>query len=162
MSPKAIQLQLGIGACCAALFLTLYAIPNWVSSPSNVRNIVLSPLFWPYILAGLTGLTGLGLLIAAWRADPTPAVETAQGPVAQSWFRLAALGALMIVTMFSLPRLGMVWTTMIVFALTAFLFRTRHPVAALVCAVVIPLALYMFFAHVAGVAIPQGNFVRLP
>jgi len=56
----------------------------------------------------------------------------------------------------------MVWTAMIVFLLTAFLFRTRHPITALICAVVIPLALYLFFAKVAGVAIPQGIFVRLP
>jgi len=31
-----------------------------------------------------------------------------------------------------------------------------------VCAVLIPLVLYVFFAHIAGVAIPQGDFVRLP
>ena len=42
MSPKAIQSRLGIGACLVALFLVLVAIPNWVSSPSNVRNIVLA------------------------------------------------------------------------------------------------------------------------
>ena len=33
---------------------------------------------------------------------------------------------------------------------------------ALVTSFVVPLLLYAFFAHVAGVAIPQGNFVRLP
>ena len=62
------QLQLGIGAIIAALFLIFYAIPNWVSSPSNVRNIVLSPLFWPYILGGLTGLTSFQVA----SAEPAP------------------------------------------------------------------------------------------
>ncbi|WP_425040980.1 tripartite tricarboxylate transporter TctB family protein [Primorskyibacter sp. S187A] len=162
MSPKSVQLRLGIGACIAAALLMLLGIPNWVSSPSNVSNIVLAPTFWPYVLTGLTGFAGLGLLLAARKEsaalDPMDIVEGD----AQSWVRLGALAVIMIATMFALPRLGMVWTTMIVFALTAFLFRTRHPVAALVCAVVIPLALYGFFAHVAGVAIPQGNYVRLP
>jgi len=162
VTPKTIQLRLGIGACAFALMLGVIGIPNWVSSPSNVQNIVLAPTFWPYVLAAITGLVGLGLMAASRSAgleiDPEHDHPGGDG----AWFRLAALAVLMIVTMFALPRLGMVWTAMLLFALTAFLFRTRHPVAALICAVVIPLALYAFFAHVAGVAIPQGNFVRLP
>ena len=162
MSQKSIQFQLGLGACLVALFLVLVGIPGWVSSPSNVSNIILSPTFWPYTLAGLTGLVGLGLLLASRsaRADPDPEAEgnvDGKGP-----FRLGAMAVIMVITMFALPRLGMVWTSMIVFAVTAFLLRTRHPVTALICAVVVPLLLYAFFAHVAGVAIPHGNFVRLP
>jgi hypothetical protein len=162
VSPKAIQLRLGIGACIAALFLALVAIPIWVSSPSNVPNIVLAPTFWPYILTALTGISGLGLMLASRGASPHLDPEAAHPAEGQPWVRLAMLAAIMVLTMFALPRLGMVWTCMLVFAVTAFLFRTRHPIVALVCAVVIPLALYGFFAHVAGVAIPQGNFVRLP
>lgn len=162
VSPKAIQMRLGLGSCVAALFLILIAIPGWVSSPSNVANIVLAPTFWPYILSALTGLSGLGLILASRSASDIVDPEDDVPSDGSSWMRLAALAVIMVVTMFALPRLGMVWTTMIVFALTAFLFRTRHPVTALVCAVVVPLALYAFFAHVAGVAIPQGNFVRLP
>ena len=70
--------------------------------------------------------------------------------------------AIMIVTMLLLPLLGMVWTSMAVFVATAFLMRTRHPLTAMACAILVPLVLYAFFAHVAGVAIPQGEFVRLP
>lgn len=164
MTPKAIQLRLGVGACLAALFLGFVAIPQWVSSPSNVSNIVLSPTFWPYILTVLTGITGLGLVLASRHADTEMSADTDHPDATdgKSWFRLAALALIMIVTMFALPRLGMVWTAMLVFVLTAFLYRTRHPITALVCAVVIPLALYLFFAHVAGVAIPQGNYLRLP
>ncbi len=162
MSPKVIQFRLGMGACLAALFLAFVAIPMWVSSPSNVSNIVLSPTFWPYILTVLTGLIGLGLVFASRHSDTQIAIEDGNQLDDLSWFRLAALAVIMIVTMFALPRVGMVWATMVVFVLTAFLLRTRHPITALVCAVTIPLVLYAFFAHVAGVAIPQGNFVRLP
>lgn len=162
MSPQTIQLRLGIGAILLALVLAGIGIPNWVSSPSNVSNIVLSPAFWPYVLTALMGMSGLGL-VAVSRFAPQAFEDGEEAPMTEgAWMRLAVLAALMIVTMFALPRLGMVWTCMIVFALSAFLFRTRHPKTALVCAVVIPLALYAFFAHVAGVAIPQGNFVRLP
>lgn len=162
MSPRMIQFRLGIGACFVALVLVLLGIPRWVSSPSNVSNIVLAPTFWPYILAVLTGLSGLGLILASRAASPNVDDDEDAVSDGQHWFRLAVLAVVMLLTMFALPRLGMVWTTMIVFAVTAFLFRTRHPIVALVCAVIIPLALYAFFAHVAGVAIPQGNFVRLP
>ncbi len=162
MSDKVIQFRLGIGACLIALFLVTIGIPNWVSSPSNVRNIVLAPTFWPYVLTAMTGLAGLGLIASSVHSSAAP--DDADSHVAdrQTWLRLVGLAVIMVMTMFALPRLGMVWTTMLVFAVTALLFRTRHPRIALVCAVLIPLALYLFFAHVAGVAIPQGDFVRLP
>lgn len=162
MSPRAIQFRLGLGACFIAIVLAAVAIPGWVSSPSNVPHLVLAPTFWPYTLAGLTGLSGLGLLLVARSESPEIDPEIAEPGDQKSWLRLASLAVIMLLTMFALPRLGMVWTAMLVFAVTAFLFRTRHPITALVCAVLIPLALYAFFAHVAGVAIPQGNFVRLP
>lgn len=165
MSLKSLHLRLGIATCLASVFLIFFAIPRFVSSPTNVGNIVLSPLFWPYVLAGLAGLMGLGLLYTSFRAGAEPLADEDDQPDpegAAPWARLAALAVIMILTMYALPRLGMVWASMLAFAACAFLFRTRHPVAALVCAVVVPLLLYAFFAHVAGVAVPQGNFVRLP
>ncbi|MEO1469492.1 MAG: tripartite tricarboxylate transporter TctB family protein [Pseudomonadota bacterium] len=163
MTTRSVQLNLGIGACLAALFLVFYAIPAWVSSPSNVKNVVLSPLFWPYVLAAFTGIAGLGL-IASWAAMPETD-EPLNEPVddlPQAWMRLGAMAAIMVGIMAGLTTLGMVWTSMIAFAAVALMLRTRFPVAAVICAVIIPLVLYAFFAHVAGVAIPQGLFVRLP
>ncbi|MGJ8572253.1 MAG: tripartite tricarboxylate transporter TctB family protein [Hoeflea sp.] len=163
MHDRTIQLQLGIGAILAAAFLLLVAIPVWVSSPSNVPNIILSPLFWPWALAGLTGLTGLGMLLIAIR-EPAPTEPEISDVVdkPRAWGRLASIAAVMIATMLIMPLIGMVWTSMLVFAVTAFLVRTSHPKTALISAVLVPLVLYAFFAHVAGVAIPQGDFVRLP
>jgi len=154
---------LGIGACIASVFLVLVAIPAWVSTPSNVPNVILSPLFWPYTLAGLTGLTGLGLIASTLRSGNNAAAagEPAEKTL-DAWVRLAVMAVIMAATMYALPRLGMVWTCMLVFAATAFLVKTRHPKLAVVCAIAVPLVLYAFFAHVAGVAIPQGEFLRLP
>lgn len=167
MTLRSTQMQLGLVACIAALFLFFVAIPNWVTSPSNVRDIVLAPTFWPYILTGFMALTGALLVLTALRLAPgTPHPEedpAADAPATPgAWFRLAVLAALMVATMLAIPRLGMVWTTMLLLAATALMFRTRHPVAALVCAVAAPLVLYAFFAHVAGVAVPQGEILRLP
>ncbi|MCE8001194.1 MAG: tripartite tricarboxylate transporter TctB family protein [Rhodobiaceae bacterium] len=163
MNKRAIQVQLGIGACVACVFLILYAIPYWISAPSNIRNIVLSPRFWPYAIAGLTGLVGLGMLFAGRKedVDGTPANDPIEDPRA-GLKRLVGMAVLMAVTFGLLPRIGMVWASMLAFASLAFLVKTRHPKTALICAVAVPLLLYGFFAHVAGVAIPQGEFVRLP
>lgn len=159
MSIKTLHVRLGLGAILFSALLFFVAIPNWVSSPSNVRNIVLAPTFWPNILAGLMAVTGLGLILTSRRAH---AIGETEDEPDGAWLRLLGIAVIMALTMYALPRLGMVWTSMLAFAATAFLFRTRYPVTALVCAVVVPLLLYAFFAHVAGVAVPQGNFVRLP
>lgn len=163
MKQTSSHVHLGIAACLIALFLIFVGIPKAVSSPSNVQNIVLAPTFWPYVLSGITGLIGIGLVISGRRETPVkPTEDNSAEDNAHGWMRLAVLALIMIITMYALPRLGMVWTTMLIFIVTAFLFRTRHPRTALLCAILIPLGLYVFFAHVAGVGIPQGNYVRLP
>lgn len=163
MTNRSIQLQLGGGACVVSLFLILIAIPSWVSAPSNVPNVILSPFFWPYALAGCTGLVGVALIAASFRlADDLEPVDYPTEDARGAWIRLLTVAFIMAGTMFLLPRLGMVWTCMLSFAATAFLVKTRHPVAAIISAIAVPLILYAFFAHVAGVAVPQGNYVRLP
>jgi len=163
MEDRSIQIQLGIGAIAASVFLIAIAIPFWVSSPSNVRNIILSPIFWPNVLAAITGLIGVGLIvtsIAGPRPETSAASDVADRPAA--FRRLAIMAVIMAATVLVMPRVGLVWTAMVTFVSTAFLVKTKHPRTAVVCAVLIPLVLYVFFAHIAGVAIPQGDFVRLP
>ena len=154
------QTLIGIFALIAGLVLMLVAIPQWVSSPSNVKNIILSPTFWPYTLSGLTILIGLGLTITGFYSSEDMSSDPAKTPGGA--LRLVAMAVIMVIYMIGLPRLGMVWTSMLAFGATAFLMRTSHPKTAVICAVCVPLALYVFFAHVASVAIPQGNYVRLP
>ena len=155
-------------AVAGGALLIVWAVPAFVSSPANVRNVVLSPLFWPYTLAGLIVLIGLGLALAA-RALPRAAamppdpdeIDLPPVPPGAAW-RLAAMAGVMAGLMVLTPRIGMVWTAMLAFIATALVMRTGRPVVAAVCAVAVPLVLYAFFAHVAGIAIPQGQFVRLP
>lgn len=64
--------------------------------------------------------------------------------------RLLGIATLMLVVVYSMPRLGLVWTSMLAFIATAFLVPTRHPVTALTCAVVVRLFLYFIFALAAG------------
>lgn len=157
MSRKS-HLQIGVASILFAAFLALVGIRFGVSSPSNVSNIILSPLFWPYVVAGLIGLAGLGLVLSSARLGSPETEAHPQG----GFVRLGAMAVLMIAYVLLTPLIGLVWTSMIAFAAVAFLVRTHHPKSALIAAVIVPLVLYAFFAHVAGVAIPQGEFVRLP
>ncbi len=163
MEDRSIQIQLGVGAIAASVFLVVVAIPFWVSSPSNVANIILSPLFWPNVLAAITGLIGAGLILTSIvrpRSEVPAVSDVADRPAA--FKRLATMAVIMGACVLVMPRLGLVWTAMATFVATALLVKTKHPGTAVICAVLIPLFLYVFFAHVAGVAIPQGDFVRLP
>lgn len=155
------EFQVGAAAIVLGVFLLLVGIPSFVSGPSNVPKIVLSPLFWPQILAGALILIGIGLLISAPGAPVSEDEQTIfdkEGGIS----RLALMALTMVVYAWAIDVVGMVWASMIVFVIVAFLVKTRHPYPALAAAVAVPLVLYAFFNHVASVAIPQGDFVRLP
>lgn len=163
MNDRLIQIQLGVGAVIAAALFLLLIIPALVSTPSNVPNIILSPLFWPNTLASLTGLIGIGMLMTALRLKkPEATAESDVDNRRAAFVRLLAFAVVMLFMIYAMPRLGLVWASMVAFIATAVLVRTRNPLAAVISAILVPLTLYIFFAHVAGVAIPQGDFVRLP
>ncbi len=159
---------LGIGFIGFGLLVLLVAIPYAVTSPSNVRVAVLSPTFWPMIIAWI--IIGLGVLLAAFAVlQPTLAsaiVDEAEEPddagTAAPWLRLLASAVMMVGLVLVTPTLGLVWTAMICFAVLSVIIRAPRPFVSAIVALVLPLVLYAFFAHVAGVAVPQGEFIRLP
>lgn len=153
---------IGAGAIIFSAFMALIGVPYGVAAPRNISNIVLSPLFWPYIVAGMIGLAGLALLLTrAPAADEVDAEAESDGD-GRGLMRLALMAVIMAVYFYAIELVGMVWASMAAFVAIAFLIRTAHPRAAVLTAIVAPLLLYGFFAHVAGVMIPQGGIVRLP
>lgn len=154
------QSLIGLFAILLGAFMVLVAIPNWVSAPDKVPHIVLSPLFWPYTIAGLIVLCGIGLFLSGQHSDELFNEDEATIPGAITRVLIFAVIAMVYVRL--IPLIGMVWVSILAFAATAFLLRPGQPRLALLCAVLFPLILYVFFAHIAGVAIPQGQFVRLP
>lgn len=141
-------------------FLALVAIPNWVSAPDKVPHIVLSPLFWPYTIAGLLVLSGVGLVLSGRYSDEIFNADETRIPGAMK--RILIFAAIAIAYVRLIPLMGMVWASILAFGATVSLLRPGHPRLAIICAVLFPLILYVFFAHIAGVAVPQGKFVRLP
>ena len=151
----------GLFSLILSLFLFFVAIPFGVTAPSNVTKVVLSPVFWPEVLSILLGITGIALMFAG-RTTTDVESEDNEPATKGSYQRLLLLAVLMCAYIFAIPKLGLVWTSMIAFVALAVLIKSSHPKTAVISAIVIPLILYLFFAHVAGMAIPQGDFLRLP
>lgn len=157
---------LGAGAAAFGVFLLFIAIPQSISKPSNIRVAVLSPTFWPVIIASMFIVLGALLLIREWftsPADESSTDESVELPIGvQAWSRLLIMAVMMAAMIWAIPRIGMVWASMATVILFMLLVRSRRPVISLIVAVALPLLLYAFFAHVAGVAIPQGDYLQLP
>lgn len=154
------QRGIGLGALLLSGFFYLFAIPTWVSSPSNVSNIVLSPLFWPNIIAIMLGAVGVALFFSAQTKEDV--MKKPHGGLQ----RLSLMTVLLVVYLWALSVLGMVWASCLAFLGLAVLLGERRVKILVLVALLVPIALYAFFAHVAGVAIPQGSFTneyfRLP
>jgi putative tricarboxylic transport membrane protein len=159
---------LGIGTIAFGLLLLAVGIPYFVSSPSNVPALVLAPTFWPTIVGYM--IVVLGAALVATRAfdstdaglDATSRVTETQDELIYGWGRLLAMAILMVALVITIPILGMVLASAITFALFALIVVTPRPLTSIIVAVVLPLVLYAFFSHVAGVSVPQGRFLTLP
>lgn len=162
------DLWLGLGTMAFGAMLLVYAIPHFIFAPSNVRALVLSPSFWPTIVAYIIILLGAALTISriARLLEFGPASATtetgSESTPRYAWARLAASAALMVGLVMAIPTLGMVLASCIVYALFAVIIATPRPITSLIVAIVLPFVLYAFFAHIAGVSIPQGRLLSLP
>lgn len=151
------------GACMifSSLALIFFVIPHYVIKPSNVRILVLSPDFWPYIVAGLMLIGGIALWAQYWFMFRKFSTETSD-PVPGGWFRIGLVAILMVAYYLIMPVLGMVWSSVVAYIAFVGIIGLPRKVATVVAAFVLPIALYMFFAHAAGVPIPQAKFLVLP
>ncbi|MBZ8134276.1 tripartite tricarboxylate transporter TctB family protein [Afifella sp. IM 167] len=157
------NIWLGLIVMLFALALAFVLIPVGVSSPRSVRSIVLSPILWPTIIAWMIFIGG-GLLVGQQllgRREPDHLDEWAN-PRHGAWFRLAALAVLMAGYYLAIAYIGMVWASALAFLVLTLIIRSRYRITALIVAFALPLFTYAFFYHVAGVPIPQGEFIRLP
>jgi hypothetical protein len=155
----------GLVTLLLSLLLLFVAIPFGITSPSNISKIVLSPVFWPQVLSILLGITGVALMASANDDNVNNNIdddEHLKVSTAGGFKRLFLMGILMGAYIVAIPKLGLVWTSMIAFVALSVLIKSSHPRTAIIAAVIIPLVLYLFFAHVAGMSIPQGEFLRLP
>ena len=150
----------GVGVALLGLLIFAVLIPWGIDQPGNVEHTALAPDFWPQIIAVI--MMALGVLQAV-RPVPDDEDEDGGGHGGEDsgrWLRrlpglAVALGALF-GFYFLIPSLGMVVPGVaVIFGLMIFGGERRWGLAATVAAGV-PILLYVFFVHVAGIPIPLG------
>jgi putative tricarboxylic transport membrane protein len=167
--------SLGLG-----LLLHFWLIPNFISVPGNMARAVLSPAFWPEILAVIAMIAGVFVLLPAFRggeavasATPIDQPALAQPPELQSAttesqepqsnvIRLLVFVGAMVLYAKYLDYLGMALASVLMLLASFYLLGERRLGLVLSISVILPLVLYAFFLHVAGVSIPQGELISLP
>lgn len=153
---------LGVGIIAFAILLDIYLIPTWVITPENVSIVVLSPDFWPFIISSLLVIGGVLLLLqyifVTRRVEPVDLKPVELGPSV----RVALVAVLMVFYYLVMPWLGMVWSSVIAYLLFVAIIGFPRKVMAIIISIAMPLLLYGFFNHVAGVPIPQAEFLVLP
>ena len=152
----------GGGMIAASLLLIIFVIPHWVIKPENVRILVLSPDFWPYIVAGLMGVGGIALLSQYWFMLRHMPVEEEVDRPQMGGLRTVLVAVLMVIYYVLMQYFGMVWTSVIAYVAFALIVGIPRKTATMIVAIILPIALYAFFAYAAGVPIPQADFLALP
>ncbi len=153
---------LGLGIIVFSGILFLFLVPTWVITPQNVQILVLSPDFWPYIVAGLLAIGGVLLLLQYAIVHGKRGHDEERDEVAGGWRRIGLVGLLMAVYYMILPYLGMVIGSVVAYMAFMAIIGLPRKLPSIIVAIVLPLLLYGFFNHMAGVPIPQADFLQLP
>jgi len=155
---------IGISVSFFGLLLFYYAIPLAVVSPSNVRLAALDPAFWPNIISWLITFIGVLMMITSFleKKNEAPDATECQFSYKKELYLLCVV-LFFVGYAVLLPELGMVWGSSLAYVvLSLFVFKTKHRVSAVVVGILLPVLLYAFFNHIAGVSIPQSEILRLP
>lgn len=98
------SISVGLFSLGLGLLLHFWLIPNFVSVPGNMARAVLSPAFWPEILAVMAMLAGVFVLVGAFKqssetqvSDASPSSDAPAGkalahPHRRPWIKRYRLG----------------------------------------------------------------------
>ena len=154
----------GVGVALLGLLIFTVLIPWGIDQPGNVEHTALAPDFWPQIIAGIMMVLGVLLAIRPGPDDEDDE-DGAAGEDSGHWLHrlpglAAVLGALFGFYVL-IPSLGMVVPGAAVIFGLLVLGGERRRLLAAVLAAGVPVLLYIFFVHVAGIPIPLGVFETL-
>lgn len=158
MSPRTRDLWVGLGTAALFAYVLLVVIPEQIRTPEGI-SMVMSPAFWPSVVAALAIVLGLALAVKGFfSAGGEAADEGEAGPM--TW-RTAAAIALLIAYYWLLKPLGIVLGSIVALLTLGVLFGERRFVVLTALAVVLPSVLYLFFTDVASIPMPLGPLSAL-
>jgi putative tricarboxylic transport membrane protein len=159
------DLILGGAVIAVAAAIAFVLTPHAIVRPQGTESRALAPDFWPLVILGVAALAGAviagGALVrrrdgdGAAPTEPTPAA----GPGAP--LRIAAVFAGLVGFYVMVPLAGMAGAAILLALFLMCLGERQNWAVALPTAVLLPLALYLFFVKVAKVPIPLGLFETL-
>ena len=163
MTPSARHdIVLGAAVIGIAALLAFVVIPVGIIMPGNLETRSLAPDFWPLIVIGMAATSGAALAVGAWRRNDEAFDAPAPDPDRrQALLRVGAAFAALFACYALLEVIGMILPTIVLCAFMMLLGGERRWKVILPTSVLLPLALYGFFAGFAGVPLPAGVFEGL-
>ena len=178
MAAKPFQdLYVGIGVTALAAVSGLVIIPAGIVIPAGRKLRALSPDFWPTIIVGILAAAGIsillqGLIRIARNPEKKPLLraksmtcEVEHAPDELPWgkahLRVLIVLLVLFLIYFSISCLGLVGATIPAICFLCRYGGEKRWKVIIPLSVLLPLALYMFFVHVANVPIPNGLFQSL-
>lgn len=162
-SPMKPQPDLIVGLAVVALAIAglAWLIPAGITLPGGERSVLLSPAFWPNVLFWLLLVMGLTVSLGAFRSGRAAKSQRTDGllPLTRTSLLkgLLFIGGLF-VYYWAIHSIGIVPASTLMLIGAMCLGGQRQWLPMLLTAVLLPLAAYLFFVHVAKIPMPLGIF----
>jgi len=155
------ELIVGLAVMALAVAGLGWLIPTGIVLPGGERSLLLSPDFWPRLLFWLLLAMGLCLCLAALRSNRPATPKADEGLQPMTWASFAR-GLLFVAGLFTyywaIRWLGIVPASTLILIGAMRLGGQKRWLPLLLTAVLLPLATYLFFVHVAKIPMPLGMF----
>lgn len=144
-------------------------IPSGVVVPGSIKISALSPDFWPYMIACGVIVSSAFLLLEAIMLK-VPSADGDDESEAEAAYQLRTLPATLRTVIlifalflfyFALTQFGIVASSIVLMPAMMLFFGEKKWVYIIPLSILIPIGLYLFFLHVAGIPMPLGMFENL-
>jgi len=154
-SNRKLDLIAGLLLTCIAGLVIWVAIPYGIQEPKKVKFAALSPSYYPRLVGYC--LLAFGLILLATRWFSTQINVGTSSNLRPRWlFILIAIVATLTAYYIALEPLGFVLSSAIAVFTLLLLAGERSVLALLAIPLLLPIALHLFFTHVANIPIPSG------
>ncbi|QTF93803.1 tripartite tricarboxylate transporter TctB family protein [Halomonas sp. BM-2019] len=154
------EISIGLFVLALSFLLIVFLIPEGVPQPSRLREGQISPRFWPLIATSILLISGLVLTAMAWfEKEKGMASDAEDGdeplPPMQAVTGLVVGCVLLAGYLWAMTRVGMVVASALGILLLGYAYGERRWRILVPVALLLPVALYLFFVYVAGIPIPD-------
>lgn len=160
MTMRLKEAGIGLFVLALAFLLLIFLIPEGIPQPSRLREGQLSPRFWPLIATSILVMSGLVLTAMAWfeKGGGSPAggdEDDEPLSLGKAFTGLVVCFVLLSGYYWAMTRVGMVIASILGILLLGYAYGERRWKVLISVALLLPVALYLFFVYVAGIPIPD-------